>query len=190
MKLRVNSILESSYANGPGNRFVIWTQGCNFNCPGCFNPETHDSDGGYLTSIDDLFQEIISEKGIVGISVSGGEPLLQPVALIELLIKIKQETKLSVLVFTGCEFEEIEKDKIKSKVLKYADVLISGRYDETKKSSNQLISSSNQQMHFLTDRYSLKDIPAVDGEIIIDNEGRMIVTGIRPPGLKSYKGQI
>jgi anaerobic ribonucleoside-triphosphate reductase activating protein len=181
MKLRLNSILRSSYANGPGNRFVIWTQGCNFNCPGCFNPETHSSDGGYEIETGELFEKIKAEKGIEGLSISGGEPLLQADGLMFLLKRIKEETDLSVLVFTGFEYEEILKDESKNKILKFTDILISGKYDKNQKVNNFLISTANQKLYFLTDRYNVRHIPDTDCEIIINGDGRITITGIRVP---------
>ena len=186
MKLRLNSILRSSYANGPGNRFVIWTQGCSFNCQGCFNPETHSSDGGYEIETGELFEKITAEKDIEGISVSGGEPLLQADGLLFLLKRIKEETDLSVLIFTGFDYDEILKDRKKKEVLNYADILIAGRYDKSKKSNKPLVSSLNQEMLFLTDRYCFDDITPVDGEVVISLDGKILITGVRPPVIEEF----
>ncbi|MDY0016388.1 MAG: 4Fe-4S single cluster domain-containing protein [Candidatus Delongbacteria bacterium] len=179
MKLRLNSILESSYANGPGNRFVIWTQGCDFNCPGCFNPETHSFDGGCELETDYLFEKITQKKGIEGVSVSGGEPLLQLEPLMALLKKIKNETDLSVLVFTGFNFDEILADYNKNLALEFIDIIIAGKYERDKKVNNPLISSANQILYFLTDRYDISKIPDIDCEVIIDSTGLIAITGVR-----------
>lgn len=180
MKLRLHSTLNSSYSNGPGNRFVIWTQGCNLKCPGCFNPETHDHNGGYLIETDELFQQIVSVKGIEGISVSGGEPMLQVEAFYELLNRIRAETNLSVLIYSGFDYEDIKKDENKSIVLDICDILIVGRYDEQLKSNRSLRSSENQKIYFYTNRYTIADLPDIDGEIVIDDKGKVIVSGVSP----------
>ena len=180
MKLRLNSELISSSANGPGNRYVIWTQGCEFNCNGCFNSETHNQYDGFEIDTDELFDNIVLNKNIEGISISGGEPFLQEEAVNELLIKIKGNTTLSTLVFTGYTYNEIKADKNKAKLLNNIDILISGRYEISSPFDHPLLSSTNQEMIFLTDRYSIKDISNISCEIIIDDKGNIIMSGIKP----------
>lgn len=93
MKLRLHGFESASRANGPGLRAVVWFQGCTLDCPGCFNPETHNPEGGYETDIDFLFQGIISSKNpIKGVSLSGGEPFQKPKALLYLLKLIRIKT--------------------------------------------------------------------------------------------------
>ncbi|MDA3837850.1 MAG: 4Fe-4S single cluster domain-containing protein [Candidatus Delongbacteria bacterium] len=178
MKLQINSELVSSSANGPGNRYVIWTQGCELNCDGCFNPESHDINNGFEIDVDELYQNVISIKQNEGVSISGGEPLLQMEPLLELLNKIKKETNLSTLIFTGYTFSEIEVDKELSKILELTDILILGRYENSKPSEHPLLGSSNQEIIFLTDRYSMKDISNIACEVIIDDKGNIKITGI------------
>jgi hypothetical protein len=110
MNLRSHGFLPHSRANGPGPRAVIWVQGCSLGCPGCFNPETHSLDGGEVVAVDDLFQRIIAlGDSIEGLTISGGEPLQQRAAVTELLRRLKSETNLSVVLFTGFTWEEVTK---------------------------------------------------------------------------------
>ena len=49
---------EDSFVDGPGVRMVIWTQGCRHHCPNCHNPQTWDTEGGTLYSVEQLQQQI------------------------------------------------------------------------------------------------------------------------------------
>jgi anaerobic ribonucleoside-triphosphate reductase activating protein len=109
-ELRIHHFLPLSYTNGPGARAVIWVQGCSLGCPGCFNPETHPTRGGEQLSIDTLFDRITAlGNTIEGITLSGGEPLQQRPAVTHLLRRIRLETPLSTLLFSGFTWEEIQR---------------------------------------------------------------------------------
>lgn len=81
-------------ADGPGSRFIIFTSGCALRCKYCHNPDTWVQNRGTLWETDDLIKEALSCKSYWGkkggITVSGGEPLLQIDFLIELFTKAKQ----------------------------------------------------------------------------------------------------
>ncbi len=198
MLLNLHAFVPLSVANGPGKRAVIWTQFCSLGCPGCFNPETHSATGGEWISIAELFQRIVVLKDqIEGITVSGGEPLQQRPAITELLRRVKTETFLSVILFTGFTWEEIKKMKDQKpektgsgeqkrigegpEVLSYIDVLITGRYEASQRLARDLRGSANKTIHFLTNRYTMADIQSVPhAEIIITPEGNMVMSGIDP----------
>ena len=99
--LRINSKLSHSRANGPGLRAVVWFQGCSLGCPHCFNKGLNNSGEGADIETDELFQWLVSLKGISGITLSGGEPTEQISTLLPLLEKVKNETHLSILLFSG-----------------------------------------------------------------------------------------
>lgn len=183
--LNVSEILPESYANGPGCRTVIWVQGCSLACPGCFNPQTHSSVGGASLSVAELMREIAASSGRVeGITLTGGEPLQQQAPLFELLRRIKNETRLSVVVFTGYSWDETRELTKASNLLQYVDVLIAGRYIRTRHIATGLIGSSNKTIHFLTDRYNVSDfIDVPHAEVFIGSTGEIMVTGIDPPRL-------
>jgi anaerobic ribonucleoside-triphosphate reductase activating protein len=180
--LRIHSFLPLSYSNGPGKRAVIWVQGCTLDCPGCFNPETHSPEGGELVSIDELFQRF-RELGnsIEGISISGGEPLQQIQPLLKLLKRVREETEFSVLIFTGFNWEEIQRLSQVEEFLKVVDVIISGRYDISRPVEDGLRTSANQEIHVLTGRYNMGDLEVVpEGEVIITKQGEIILSGTNP----------
>jgi anaerobic ribonucleoside-triphosphate reductase activating protein len=161
---------------------VIWVQGCTLGCPGCFNPETHSPEGGELIPVTDLFQRILGlGDPIEGISISGGEPLQQIKPLVTLLKRVRKSTPLSVLIFTGFTLEEIHCIPKGEELLEFVDVVVSGRYEESQAIVDGLRTSANQEIHLLTERYSMCDLQAVPpGEIIISEGGEIILSGTNP----------
>lgn len=182
MNLNVHSILPFSRANGPGARAVIWVQGCSLGCPGCFNPGTHPFVGGDLISTDDLFERIVSLGATIqGITVSGGEPLQQRAALLDFLTRIRRETPLSVILFTGFTWEEVTAMPDTGRLFASVDVLIAGRYVEARRLARALRGSTNKTVHVLTERYTRFDLEATpDSEIVLLPDGRLVVSGISP----------
>lgn len=152
MKLRIASpITTDSIVDGPGLRAVVWTQGCQHNCRGCHNPKTHSLVGGFEVDTKDIIEEIKSLKLHKGITLSGGEPFLQPEALEE----IARESKnigLDVWAYTGFTFEELLKNNnpfyLKNlSLLNNIDVLVDGKFIENKRDINlKFRGSSNQRI--------------------------------------------
>jgi anaerobic ribonucleoside-triphosphate reductase activating protein len=154
-------------------------QGCTLGCPGCFNPETHPAEGGELIPVEVLFQRIYTlGDSIEGISISGGEPLQQFQSLVSFLRRIRQETTLTTLIFTGFSWDEIQRMSGSEEILTNIDVLVAGRFDLSQPTEEPFMSSTNQTVHFLTDHYTLSDLAAVPpGEMIITSEGELILSG-------------
>lgn len=80
-KLRLSGVAKESIVDGPGLRYVIFTQGCPHNCEGCHNPGTHDFGAGEEVSVDTILNEIEKNPLLKGVTFSGGEPFCQPEAL-------------------------------------------------------------------------------------------------------------
>ncbi len=180
--LRLHAVLPLTRANGPGRRFGVWLQGCRRGCPGCFNPETHDPAGGYAVEILDLVRQIASAGGEVeGVTVSGGEPLEQAGALRAFLASLKEETGLSVVLFSGFSREEIETLPDGPAVLARTDVLVAGPFEESRRLGRGLRGSDNQAVHFLTARYAAADLEGLpDAEIVIGPDGSVTRSGFPP----------
>lgn len=152
MKLRISSpITFDSIVDGPGLRMVIWTQGCAHNCRECHNPHTHNIDGGYDVDSEDIIKEIKSLKLQRGVTLSGGEPFLQPEALEEIVREAKNN-KLDVWAYTGFTIEQLLDKKnplyFKNlKLLRQIDVLVDGKFIVEKKDINlKFRGSSNQRI--------------------------------------------
>lgn len=92
---KVHSIESFGTVDGPGIRFVLFLQGCHLKCKYCHNRDTWDINGGEYKSLDDIFEKIIKYKNYIypngGVTITGGEPLLQVKFLIELFEKLKKE---------------------------------------------------------------------------------------------------
>ena len=73
MRLNLARTLPRSAANGPGERFVLWVQGCPLACPGCWNPDTWAFERRDLRSVEDLAAVILATEGIEGVTFTGGE---------------------------------------------------------------------------------------------------------------------
>lgn len=92
---KVHSIETFGAVDGPGIRFVLFLQGCHLQCKYCHNRDTWDMKEGQYQSLDDIFKKIMNYKNYItpngGVTVSGGEPLLQAKFLIELFKKLKKK---------------------------------------------------------------------------------------------------
>ena len=92
---KVHSIESFGTVDGPGIRFVLFLQGCHLQCKYCHNRDTWNMNGGKYKSLDDIFEKIMKYKNYIypngGVTVTGGEPLLQVKFLIELFEKLKKE---------------------------------------------------------------------------------------------------
>lgn len=91
---KVHSIESFGTVDGPGIRFVLFLQGCHLQCKYCHNRDTWDINGGIYKSLDEIFDKIMRYKNYIypngGVTVTGGEPLLQVKFLIELFTKLKE----------------------------------------------------------------------------------------------------
>lgn len=181
----VHATERRSRANGPGRRFVVWFQGCDLGCPGCYNPETHTGEGGRRVSITELATEIDAasrELELDGVSISGGEPLQQPEALFELVREVRRRTpELTILVFSGYRRAEIERMELGPAILAGLDVLIDGRFVGKQRLARGLRGSENQTIHLLSDCHSMEDVEATPpAEVKITADGEVVLTGVDP----------
>lgn len=145
MKIRLSNPLQSdSIVDGEGIRAVIWTQGCPHHCKGCHNPETHSFTKGFFKDISELIEEIRNLELQDGITFSGGDPMMQPEACLE-IAKACKEMNLSIWCYTGFTFEELLDDSLKVEFLKYIDVLVDGKFELDKKSYDAMYRGSTNQ---------------------------------------------
>ncbi|MBI5244090.1 MAG: radical SAM protein [Elusimicrobia bacterium] len=182
MNLRVGRTLERSSANGPGERFVVWVQGCSLACPGCFNPELSDPGGGTEVRVQELAERINKTAGIRGLTLSGGDPLEQAEAVLELLKRL--DRRLDVVLFTGFTPQEIASDPAKARILRHVDLMVAGRYERARALENDpWRSSSNQEVVELSGRIRLGEGPGCRVEIFIGPGGKFLLTGLPIRGL-------
>lgn len=158
--LNVGQICPETHVLGPGKRFVIWVQGCPFNCPECVAPDWIPIETNRLTAIDDLVARITAVPDLEGITISGGEPMLQAESLAKLIRRVRNvRPNFSALAFSGFTLEQLLKkallDPGVNDFLKQLDVLIDGLYRADLNNDLGLRGSSNQGVHFLTPRYEM-----------------------------------
>ena len=99
--LRIAGTVNDSIVDGPGIRYVIFTQGCPHHCEGCHNPQTHDFAAGQEADIEKIINEILGNPILSGVTFSGGEPFCQAEALVpiaEVIKKHKKHTKYFVKI--------------------------------------------------------------------------------------------
>ena len=125
MQIRIAGLVPESYVDGDGIRFAIFMQGCQRNCEGCHNPNTHALDGGKLIDTQEIISAIKKNPLLDGITLTGGEPFLQICAATELACAAKN-LGLSVWCYTGYIFEELPTDA--APLLENIDVLIDGEF--------------------------------------------------------------
>jgi len=127
--MRIANMVSDSIVDGPGLRFTVFTQGCPHHCPHCHNPETHDPGGGREIQVDELAQAMRQNPLTSGLTLSGGEPFLQPEECAA-LARIAHEEGLNVWTYTGFLFEDLiqEGDPGKLALLDETDVLVDGLF--------------------------------------------------------------
>jgi anaerobic ribonucleoside-triphosphate reductase activating protein len=178
MRLNLARTLARSAANGPGERFVLWVQGCPLACPGCWNPDTWPRGRRDERTVDALEQDIMAVEGLEGVTYTGGEPFVQALALAALASRVRARG-LSVVVFTGFDLEELRSPAARS-LLAVTDVLVAGRYIAALRTTElALRGSTNQRIHLLTDRYQESMLTAsTTCEVHIQGDGTVVLTGL------------
>ena len=148
VRLAYPEIQTDSIVDGEGIRSVIWFQGCSHNCEGCHNPETHDFNGGFEKSVEELKEDIKSLEFQTGVTFSGGDPMMQIEALEE-LAKCVKENGMNVWCYTGFTFEQIlelgKKNEHYMEALKYIDCLVDGKFMIGFKSFSAVFRGSSNQ---------------------------------------------
>ncbi len=138
---------------GPGKRYVIWTQGCKKHCNGCVTPESRNLDGGMLLAVSDIASDIILNKSIDGITISGGEPFLQAAKLAALLKLVKEHRpELTIIIYTGYMLEQLLQSSVYQELIQLCDILIDGEYQQVLDDNRGIRGSSNQRIICITHR--------------------------------------
>ena len=145
--MRYNKIRKMDISNGPGVRVSILMQGCTFNCKGCFNPETHDFNGGKEFTGETINEvlDLANDDNIKGLSILGGEPMhptnIDGTTKLARAFKERYPNK-NIWVWTGFLFDRDLKGK---DVLNYIDVLVDGQFVEAQKDPRLKYSGSSNQ---------------------------------------------
>ena len=129
MRISLSGVTGDSIVDGPGLRLTIFTQGCLHHCPGCHNPQTHDPEGGSWADTEDILAAAAENPLLDGITLSGGDPFLQPVPCLA-LAEGAHKIGLNVWTYTGYTWEALleENDAEKLALLMETDVLVDGPF--------------------------------------------------------------
>lgn len=151
--MRYAKVRAEDISNGPGIRVSIYVQGCSHHCPGCFNPETWDFNGGkpFTQNAKTQFLKLAEPKKIVGFSILGGEPLQQGSDMLDLVKSMKERyPDKTIWMWTGYKYENLNDEQLE--IIKYIDVLVDGEFIETEKCPNKKFKGSNNQRIIDTQR--------------------------------------
>jgi len=146
MQIRLAGVVPESIVDGPGYRLAVFVQGCPHGCPGCHNPKTHDVHGGYISDTDEIIAQMGKNPLVRGVTLTGGEPMLQAAALLEVANAAK-ERGMSVWCYTGFTLEALlrENNPDRAALLGAVDVLVDGPYIAHERSLDLLYCGSRNQ---------------------------------------------
>lgn len=168
-----------SSVDGPGERAVVHFAGCSIRCAGCFNSAIWSGVGRKVRRmpVAELARAIhrVSRR----VTISGGEPTDQPLALVALLRELRRGGS-DVVMFTGRRWDSVtarpELHAIAHERL--VDAVIDGPFEFDHTEDGQVTrGSTNQRIIHLTDRLTAADFARRDVQVHLDLDGRMIVTG-------------
>jgi len=146
MKVRLAGVIETSINNGEGIRKVIFAQGCKHHCKGCFNPDTHDFNGGYECDTEKIIERINNDYMIDGVTFSGGDPFEQAEAFAHIAKNINKD--LTIWCYTGYTLQQIIDNIYRpgwKELITNIDVLVDGKFEEDKKDRNLKYKGSSNQ---------------------------------------------
>ena len=121
---KIHSLETCGTVDGPGIRFIIFTQGCPLRCLYCHNPDCHNIKKGQEMSVDELIEEVQKYRTYMqfsggGITISGGEPLMQPEFVAEICKRAQALGIHTALDTSG--FVDLE---VAKPVLEYVDLVL------------------------------------------------------------------
>ena len=154
LTLNIGAHVASTEAEGPGRRYALWLQGCPLRCPGCCNPHLLEDRPNQLRPVAQVIAEICATPDIEGITLLGGEPFHQAAACAVLCTALRA-AGLSVMVFSGFTLAQLQARPAWAAFLAQIDLLVDGPYVAAlHQTDRRWIGSTNQRIHFLTDRYA------------------------------------
>lgn len=148
MHIRIAGVTNDSIVDGPGLRLAVFTQGCPHGCPGCHNPNTHDMHGGHDADTAQIVAALYENPLLSGVTLTGGEPMMQPAACAEIARAAHAEGK-NVWCYTGFTFERLvlEQNPERMALLRDVDVLVDGPFVYSQRSLDlRFCGSRNQRL--------------------------------------------
>lgn len=188
--LRLAGFAARSRVNGPGRRVVVWVQGCDLGCPGCFNPQTHPA-AGEGEAVEAVVERILAARaGNDGVTFSGGEPFQQAEALAAVARGVRDGwPEARLLSFTGYRLDELRGPAAPagaSALLATLDWLIDGRFDPWQPSRRRWRGSANQRLWVIGRPLppGAFDEESPDAELHVAGDGQVLLSGFPDPKLR------
>ena len=196
----IHGLVSHSRVNGPGVRAVVYFQGCNLGCAGCWNPATH-AFVGPPRGVQDVAEQVATAhrtNSLDGVTFSGGEPMQQArdlLALIRLLKRARPE--FSIGMYSGYTEPELDggrfwtrygiaqeaRRRVWEEIKRHLDFAVLGRFVAAKPSQLPMRTSSNQSLHLFSGRYREEHFTPLEFEVHIETQGLVQVTGFPLAGL-------
>ena len=196
----IHGFVAHSRVNGPGVRSVVYFQGCNLGCAGCWNPATHPFVGP-PHGVQDVAEQVAAasrSRVIDGVTFSGGEPLQQALDLLDLIRLLKRtRPALSIGMYSGYTEPELEsgrfwtrygiaqeaRRRIWKDIKQHLDFAVLGRFVTASPSTLPLRTSANQALRLFSDRYREDHFKPLEFEVHIEAQGFVQITGFPLAGL-------
>jgi anaerobic ribonucleoside-triphosphate reductase activating protein len=196
----IHGFVSHTQVNGPGVRAVVYFQGCNLGCAGCWNPATH-AFAGRSRGVQDVAEQVAAAhrtSAIEGVTFSGGEPMQQALDLLDLIRLLKRtRPELSIGMYSGYTEPELESGRywtrygigqearrlIWEDIKQHLDFAVLGRFVAVRPSALPLRSSANQVLRLFGDRYREEHFRPLEFEVHIEAQGLVRITGFPLAGL-------
>lgn len=194
---KIHSFETFGTVDGPGIRFVVFMQGCNFRCKFCHNPDTWFKDSGKEWTADEIIElvekyRVYYEKSGGGITASGGEPLLQIEFVTELFKKAKERGFSAALDTAGdIDISNIESKQKLDELLRWTDLILLDIKEIDEKKHIELTGKSNSNTLKVAEYLNKKKIPTVIRYVYIKgiNDSEETLKGLKQIK-KEYKNVI
>jgi len=185
--INVAATCPATRALGPGVRSIVWVQGCPLRCRGCLAPEWIPERKARLVSPAALAAELMVDERVTGLTISGGEPMVQAAALAQMVRAAKAARELTVVCYSGYRLARLRGANPPpgaESLLAELDVLIDGRYVAARNDGHGLRGSSNQRVHYLTGRLHGYDFENGSRAAELHfSDGEVQLVGVPAPGL-------
>jgi anaerobic ribonucleoside-triphosphate reductase activating protein len=196
----IHGFIAHSQVNGPGVRSVVYFQGCNLGCAGCWNPATH----AFVSpsrSVQDISEHVAvahQTQFIEGVTFSGGEPMQQALDLLDLTRLLKRgRPEISIGMYSGYTERELDsghfwtRDGIEqeashcvwSDIKQHLDFAVLGRFVAARPSQLPMRTSANQVLRLFSNRYREEHFKPLEFEVNIESAGLVQITGFPLAGL-------
>jgi anaerobic ribonucleoside-triphosphate reductase activating protein len=196
----IHGFVAHSQVNGPGMRAIVYLQGCNLGCAGCWNPATHAFVGPPREAADVAEQIAAAHQThfIEGVTFSGGEPMQQALDLLDLIRLLKRaRSDISIGIYSGYTQHELDsgrfwtrdgiaqeaRHRVWEDIKPHLDFAVLGRFVAARPNRLPMRTSANQALRLFSDRYREEHFKPLEFEVHIEAQGLVQITGFPLAGL-------